>query len=444
MSMFAYGAIHADVTWKISDDGTLTIYGTKMDNYEYNESPWHFHLDKIKKVVLEEGITNIGVYAFSDCRNLTSVSIPNTVVNIGNAAFIGCESLSSITIPNSVTSIGESVFSYCTSLTSITIPKSVSYIDFGIASHCPNLISITVEEGNKNYDSRDNCNAIIDKKYNGLLQGCQNTIIPNSVTRIWDWAFDECSSLTSITIPNSVSIIGLAAFCGCSSLASITIPKSVRIIGNGAFQGCSGLSSIIVEEGNAKYDSRNDCNAIVETRTNNLVYGCKNTVIPNSINRIEESAFWGCEELTSIVIPNSVTSIGIWAFAWCKALSSVTIPSSIASLDNSVFKGCVSLSKVNCYAATPPAIGDEVFVGVPFDSSILNVPASSVSAYQNANGWNEWENILPIEEKESTSIGDIVKGQSWDEKTYNLNGLRIDGYDTHKGIYIKNGKKFVR
>ena len=151
LSLFTYGAIYADVTWKMSNDGTLTISGAQMDDYEYSDAPWSFLSEKIEKVVIEEGVTNIGNYAFSDCRSLTSVTLPNTVVNIGIAAFGGC-----------------------VNLVSITIPKSVTNIEPGIASNCPNLISIKVEEGNKNYDSRNNCNAIIDKKYNGLLLGCQN------------------------------------------------------------------------------------------------------------------------------------------------------------------------------------------------------------------------------------------------------------------------------
>ena len=444
LSLFTYGAIYADVTWKLSDDGILTISGTKMDDYQYNDAPWSFQSGKIEKVVIEEGVTNIGNDAFSDCRSLTSVTIPNTVVKIGNAAFIGCVNLLSITIPNSVTSIGASAFSSCQSLTSITIPKSVTNIEPGIASNCPNLISITVEEGNKNYDSRNNCNAIIDKKYNGVLLGCQNTVIPSSVAAIWGSAFNGCSTLTSITIPNSVQVIGAIAFSGCSSLASITIPKSVTTIGGNAFQGCSGLSSIIVEDGNAKYDSRNNCNAIIETETNNLILGCKNTVIPNSVKRIEESAFWGCSELISIEIPNSVTSIGEWAFAWCSSLSSVTIPNSITSIKKALFMGCTSLSKVNCYATTPPSVGENAFMRVPFEDGILYVPASSVSAYQNASGWNEWINVLPIEENAPTSVDNIVNGQFSGDKIYNLNGQRIGRYDTHKGIYIMNGKKYAR
>ena len=139
----------------------------------------------------------------------------------------------------------------------------------------------------------------------------------------------------------SVTSIGGSAFYGCSGLTSVTIPNSVTSIGDFAFYGCSGIESIIVENGNTVYDSRNNCNAIIETGSNTLITGCKNTIIPNNVSAIGDSAFDGCSGLTSVTIPESVTSIGRGAFEDCTGLTSVTIPNSVTSIGDYAFYGCI-------------------------------------------------------------------------------------------------------
>ena len=248
--IFSFSAIHAEVTHKLSDDGTLTISGTSMPYYGSNRNvPWCNDRDKIRKVVIMDGVTNIGNYVFYICKNLTSVTIPNSVTSIGRYAFYYCPALTSVTIPNSVTSIDEKTFVIC-----------------------PGLTSITVEKGNTKYDSRDNCNAIIETNNNKLILGCQNTVIPNSVTSIGYHAFEWCSALTSIKIPNSVTSIGEAAFNACESLTSVEIPNFVTSIGEDAFSNCLGLTSV---------------------------------EIGNSITSIERQAFYGCSALTSITLKGS-------------------------------------------------------------------------------------------------------------------------------------------
>ena len=307
-------------------------------------------------------VTSIGSYstfggrvAFLGCKGLTSITIPNSVTSIGACAFEGCTNLISISIPRSVTKIYGSAFSRCSGLTSVTIPNSVTSIGESAFYGCVNLSSIVVESGNSKYDSRNNCNAIIETETNTLIKGCKNTIIPYGITIIEDRAFQDCEGLTRITIPRSVTNIGEYAFSGCTGLTSITIPLSVISIGNPnrktgigglAFSGCNSLATIVVENGNPKYDSRNNCNAIIETETNTMIECCNNTTIPYGVERIGNGVFDGCTGLTGINIPNSVKSIGSLAFSGCTRLTSITIPQSVTSMSSDSFSRCVNLSSI--------------------------------------------------------------------------------------------------
>lgn len=236
-------------------------------------------------------VTSIGNDAFFNCSELTSVTIPNSVTFIGDGSFYSCISLTNIDIPNSVTSIGASAFGFCSGLTSIIIPNSVTEIDNGAFQGCNSITSIIVESGNTVYDSRDNCNAIIETKTNKLLTGCMNSIIPNSVTSIKDRAFSFCTGLTSLIIPDNVTSIGEYAFASCSNLTSVKIPSGITKIITGAFKDCCSLISII---------------------------------FPYNITSIGKRAFEGCNSLTSFTIPYSVTFIGEGAFRLCSSLTSIT------------------------------------------------------------------------------------------------------------------------
>ncbi len=287
----------------------------------------------------EAAVTRKGLPGFLFIGYSGPVVIPATVTYNG------------ITYP--VTSIEALAFYRCTELTSIDIPNSVTEIGQEAFANCPGLTSIVVESGNPRFDSRNNCNAIIETTDNTLIAGCKNTIIPNSVTKIGNFAFERCGSLTSIVIPNSVTSIGHYAFYCCDSLTSVDIPNSVIEIGYGVFESCFGLTSIVVESGNPRYDSRNNCNAIIETAYNTLIYGCKNTIIPNSVTTIDDYAFYDCDGLTSIVIPNSVTEIGFGAFESCTGLTSIVIPNSVTSIGDGAFCNCWRLTDVYCYIADP-------------------------------------------------------------------------------------------
>ena len=327
---------------------------------------------QVKEYVLGDDLKGIGSYAFFDCSGLTSISIPNSVTSIREYAFAHCSGLTSVSIPNSVTSIGSDAFYGCSGLTSITIPESVTSIGDYAFIYCTGLTSINIP---------NNVTSIEERAFSGCT-GLTSITIPNSVTSILNYAFEGCSGLTSITIPNSVTSIGSSAFSGCTGLTSINIPNNVTSIGKYVFSGCSNLTSIDVDKYNTYYDSRDNCNAIIQTSSNTLIAGCKSTVIPPSVTSIEGSAFSGCSGLTSITIPNSVTSIGQYAFSGCSGLTSITIPNSVTSIERSAFSDCSGLTSITIPSSVT-SIGDWAFCNCT-DLTSVTIPNSVTSIDDNA------------------------------------------------------------
>ena len=322
-------------------------------------------------LMFKDGTLGIADMAFSGCNNLVSVIIPDDCLHIGMEAFAGCQALTSISIPKSVVSvdmdaftetpwydsqpngvlyvgsmayeyrgvmpekssieikdgtitIGDFLFGFCNGLTSLTIPSSVSVIESKAFQDLPNLERIIVREDNPIYDSRDNCNAIIETSTNKLLFGCKSTTIPKGVVRIED-----------------------EAFIGCTGLSSIFIPDSVTSIGEKAFWGCSGLASIVVDKNNPVFDDRDNCNAIFMTSTDTLMVGCKATTIPLGTKIIGDNAFAECPSINHIEFPEGIERIGTDAFFNCQNLRSLLFPNSLKVIGEHAFRECTHLRSVN-------------------------------------------------------------------------------------------------
>ena len=278
------------------------------------------------QIYLPNSVTSIGDYAFNNCSGLVSIDIPNSVEYIGTGAFSYCNSLSSTYLPSNITVINAYTFKECVGLTSVVIPSKIVSITINAFDGCNNIESISVDPENSIYDSRNNCNALIESNTNKLLKGCKDSFIPPTITSIESRAFQNCEGLSSITIPSSVTSIGNVAFAGCSNLTTISIPNSITSIGGSTFANCTSLQSII--------------------------------------------------------IPSSVNSIGIWAFDGCNNLTSVTVERNTPiTISSGTFSNC----------ANPT----------------LFVPAGSKSAYAVADYWRDFKAIKEITEDITISTAGI-------------------------------------
>ncbi len=412
----------------------------------------------LKSVGIPAGLVHIGSGAFDGCQALTSIDLPSSLKSIGDGAFMNCSAIAShITIPNGITCIEQNTFYGCWSISGVTIPNSVTTINAAAFYNCvgiqsisiPNSVitigndafgacfptSIQVESGNPNYDSRNNCNALIHTATNRLIKGCANTVIPNTVT----------------TIANN-------AFYGVTPI-NLFIPKSVETIESGAFDYANKVESIKVESGNPNYDSRNDCNALIETSSNTLLLGCQNTTIPSTVTTIGFQAFRWCKGLTSITIPDNVQEIHGYAFYYCNNLTSVKIGAGVKTIAYAAFNQCESLTSINipdnvevieseafswCQKLTTITIGSGIKSIYPYVFNFCNqfktvickavnlpksaeysedyifgndltrladvnlyVPAESIELYKTTSPWSYFGTILPLDQAPSDGVENI-------------------------------------
>ncbi|MDA7666667.1 leucine-rich repeat domain-containing protein [bacterium] len=312
-------------------------------------------------------VTSIGRSAFSECWQLTSVSIPDSVTSIGDLAFKECIDLISVSIPEGVTEIPYQAFSECSSLTSVSIPDSVTSIGERAFSECNGLTSVSIPEGVPSIGERafSECN------------GLTSVSIPEGVTSIGERAFLRCSSLVSVTIPDTVTSVGGAAFHGCTGLTSVTIGEGVSSIGHGAFWGCTGLTAFEVDALNPAYSSLEgglfdkDRTLLIQFPIGNQA---RSHAIPDSVTVIGFGAFSRCTGLTSITIPAGVTGIGDQAFSHCTGLTSITLPAGVKEIGSLAFQGCTGLAAAIFLGHAPESVSSVEFSNVALDFSVYFIP----------------------------------------------------------------------
>lgn len=387
----------------------------------------------LETVEFPDVLEKIEESAFYNCINLISLNLPNTLKTIGCGSFRGCESLKSIIIPNSVVSLGTTYFPYsdsggcfqgCTSLEEIILSENITSIPSNFMFGCENVKSIIIPDevhtiGNYAFAGCINIkDFVVGEKvsfiypfYNNienLVLKCQN------VGSQW---FRQSNALKTIVFEKTVQSIESGAFYGLVNLESIHIPKNITTIGEAAFKGCIGVKTFTVDENNPNYSSLN--NAFLNKDQTTLIYfangSSENFTISETVTKIEEAAFYNCDNLKSLKIPASVTEIG-----------------------NSALYGCKKLKEIYSYATTPPSVQDYTFNNIDKWLCTLYVPVGSYSAYWIAPGWGDFINI---EEYDPTGIQTVTEEENNENHYYSIDGRELTSPQT--GINIvksKNGK----
>lgn len=430
---------------------------------------------KLTTVDLPSTITKLSDDIFANCQNLQSMNIPSSVTSIGVRAFHNCSNLSIVNIPNGVTTIGASAFGGCDRLNTIIMPETITSVGVGALNETPwftsqpdgllyvgkvaykykgtmadntnfeikdgtteisgkafygykGLVAIQIPESVKSIGENAFCDcsnlasanlpSSITEIENGTFAYCQSLTaisLPDGLVRIGSMAFQNCG-LTSISLPEKLTTIESSAFANCNSIESIQIPVSVVNIGESAFWNKS-LKTIIISSGNSVYDSRNNCNAIIETATNTLLFGCQGSFVPDGVEKIANRAFVGCEGLTSVILPATVKTIGEFAFdtcpllasvtlnegleslgtqafCRCSALDAITLPSSLTEIGQFAFSG-TNLANITSLIEEPFAIDASVFQSL-YSRATLYVPDGTKAKYQNVEAWKRFINIIEV------------------------------------------------
>lgn len=373
-------------------------------------------------------VTGIGERAFFRCAELQTIEIPESVQRIGNYAFYLCSELTSVTMGDGVKSIGRSAFHDCCSLRLITLSENLTSVGVSAFQGCSSLTEIQLPEG---------------------------------VRSLADGLFFNCAALTSLEVPDGAVRLDWYVFRFCENLQSLRIGSGVKSVGEGVTWDCSSLKSLVVDEENPVFDSRDGCNAVIETATNTLVFGCRSTQIPASVTDIGQRSFYGCSELTSLMIPEGVKhiwreafcgsglcrvtfpetlqTVGKQAFSHCFNLSDITLSAAVENIENGAFSFCRNISSVTCMAETVPTTAADAFYGADLSAATLYVPVAALNRYRALSPWREFGTILPIDPSDLLQMPTVEEDE--DLPFFDLTGRRFS-HRPSSGFYIRDGKKY--
>ena len=370
-------------------------------------------------ITFDSKVSKIGYMAFYQCKDLTSICIPNGVTTIESYAFSCCENLTSIEMPNSITTIEKSVFENCLSLYVVNIPNRVTSISEDLFFNCDNIKEVIIPDS-------------VDTIEKSAFQYCKNLTditIPNGVTTIKDYAFNNCKSLTIVSIPDSVISIGTDAFSYCDNLSQVVIGNNVKTIGIGAFRYCNNLTELVIP------------NSVTSIGASTL-WGCTNLfsiTLSNNLTTIEDYLFYQCCNLKTITIPGSVTSIGDESFRYCSNLTKIIIPESVVSIGNYAFRNCDGLNQIYCLPIIPPSGGNYSFDTNSSDYKIY-VYKECVDAYKSA--WSNYVNNIYDNGNYPSGASTNIYYTTYDEQPISSDKLAIKSntYNNGQGKMVIYGE----